>query len=608
MELKNISDSSGSLLSLLKRLLKHLSRRRHIQLGALLGLMIVSAFAEIVSLGAILPFLSALISPENVLHQPRLSWIFSFFSISTNQSLILFLTVIFVLAVIASAAIRMLVLWFSTRVSFGAGLDFSLDVYRKTLHQPYHVHLARNSSEVVSAITNKVGANIHVLAQCLTLVSASILIASIVLALIAIDPMMACLAGLSFGLSYVAISWVSHARLKANSLKIATEQTQLFKALNEGLGGIRDVLLDGTQPVYCDVYRRADIAVRKSQAENTFIFGYPRFLMEAIGMILIALLAYVFSGYEGGIAKGLPILGALALGAQRLLPAFQQAYQAFSNIVGSQASIAGLLEMLDQPDLNDVAIGNIVPLRLHDSVKFENVYFKYESGQSWVLDGVSFSIKKGSRVAFVGATGCGKSTTMDLFMGLLDPNEGEIVVDGCNLNLHNSRSWQKSIAHVPQSIFLADASLAENIAFGVALESIDMDRVKKAAQQAQLSEFIETQPDGYRTLVGERGVRLSGGQRQRIGIARALYKQATVLVFDEATSALDSSTEQAVMDAIESLGRELTIVLIAHRLNTVRRCDEIIELDKGKIVGQGSYEELLKSSLSFRNMALGYSG
>ena len=228
--------------------------------------------------------------------------------------------------------------------------------------------------------------------------------------------------------------------------------------------------------------------------------------------------------------------------------------------------------------------------------------FRYSSDGPWVLNGLDLTIAKGARIGFVGATGSGKSTTMDLLMGLLEPTDGQILVDSEPLSRNRVRAWQRAIAHVPQSIYLADATLAENIAFGVPSGAIDMERVRQAARQAQIADFIEGRPQGYDALVGERGVRLSGGQRQRIGIARALYKQATVLVLDEATSALDNVTEQSVMDAIEGLDRDLTILVIAHRLTTVKRCDGIVELQHGRVVAQGKYEQLLECSNSFRQM------
>jgi ATP-binding cassette, subfamily B, bacterial PglK len=369
------------------------------------------------------------------------------------------------------------------------------------------------------------------------------------------------------------------------------------------LGGIRDVLLDGTQPVYCDIYRKADHPLRLAQGNNVFIGGSPRPAMEALGMVLIAALAYALSLQVGGIATALPVLGSLALGAQRLLPALQQTYSAWASIAGNYASLADTIERLDQPLTAELLQPSPPPLRINSAICFHAVRFRYNEDSPWVLDGINLTIPVGARVGFVGSTGSGKSTTLDLLMGLLMPTEGELLVDGEPIGGNRLRAWQRSIAHVPQSIYLADTTLAENIAFGVPPENIDMYRVKQAARQAQIAEFIENSPKGYQAYVGERGICLSGGQRQRIGIARALYKQASVLVFDEATSALDNATEQSVMDAIEGLNRDLTILIIAHRLTTVRRCDTIVELEDGQIVSQCTYEQLLDCNPSFRGKA-----
>jgi ATP-binding cassette subfamily B protein len=362
------------------------------------------------------------------------------------------------------------------------------------------------------------------------------------------------------------------------------------------------VLLDGTQPVYCDQYRQVDRRLRQAQCNNTFISQSPRFVMEALGMVLIAVLAYVLSLRAGGIAPSLPVLGALALGAQRLLPALQQAYSAWQSIAGNQASLADVMGLLDQPLPEELLLPLPPPLHFSRAIRFEAVRFRYDAQAPWVVDGLDFTIPKGARVGFVGSTGSGKSTTLDLLMGLLPPSQGRILIDDVELSSRGIRAWQQAIAHVPQSIYLADATLAENIAFGVRPEAIDSSRVHEAARQAQIADFIEAGAGGYQARVGERGVRLSGGQRQRIGIARALYKRASVLVFDEATSALDNATEQSVMNTIDGLDRELTILMIAHRLTTVQHCDMIIELDHGKVVAIGTYAELLDRSASFRKM------
>lgn len=595
---------SVELPTLLRRLWLHLSRRRQRQFVALFALMLISALAEVVSLGAVLPFLAVLTAPERLLAYPLVANLAQELGINSAPGLIFPLTVLFATAALLAGGLRMLLLWTSMRLGLTSGSDLSIELYRRTLYQPYLVHVSRNSSEVIAGITQKVnGVAFGILQPVLVLLSSVLLLVAIVSVLVAIDPFAATVAAVGFGASYALIAVLNRRRLRHNSELVAREQTQVVKALQEGLGGIRDVLLDNAQPLYCEIYRRADYPLRRAQSDSQFINNSPRYAMEAIGMVLIALLAYALSLQEGGVGTALPVLGALALGAQRLLPALQQGYGAWATIVSCQASLAETLDFLDQPLPAEAGLPSPVPLDFRDEIRFENVRFRYSDTTPWVLDGLDLQIKKGSRIGFVGSTGSGKSTTLDLLMGLLAPSSGRLLVDGQPVTGTHLRAWQGTIAHVPQSIFLADTSLAENIAFGVPKANIDMARVREAARQAQIDDFIESRPGGYDVHVGERGVQLSGGQRQRIGIARALYKRASVLIFDEATSALDNSTEQSVMAAIDGLNRDLTILLIAHRLTTVRHCDVIVELAQGVVTAQGRYDELITRSASFRQLA-----
>ena len=596
--------STVDLSNLLTRLWHHLSHRRRRQFGLLVSLILVSALAEVVSLGAVLPFIGVLVAPDRVFNHPIAVDVAQAWGITSVDHFVLYLTGAFILAALIAGAIRILLLWASTRLSFASGADLGIEVYRRSLYQPYRVHAARTSSVVISGITSKINDVVFmVLMPLLTLITSTVLVVAIILALLAIDPMVAALAAVIFGISYVLIGWMSRRRVHRNSQRITYEQTQVVKALQEGLGCIRDVLLDGMQPFYRDIYRKADYPLRRAQGNNVFIGGSPRYVMEVLGIVMIASLAYVLSLQVGGIATALPVLSALAIGAQRLLPALQQAYSAWTAIAGCYATLADTIELLDQPVPAELLQPAPTPLLMQNDICFDAVRFRYTDEGPWVLDGLNLVITKGTRVGFVGSTGSGKSITLDLLMGLLMPTEGELLVDAQSISGNRLRAWQRSIAHVPQSIYLADITLAENIAFGIPPDTINMERVQQAARQAQISDFIESSPEGYQAYVGERGVRLSGGQRQRIGIARALYKQASVLVFDEATSSLDSSTEQSVMDAIDGLNRDLTILLIAHRLTTVRRCDLIVELEHGRVVAQGTYEQLLECSSSFRKMA-----
>lgn len=597
-----MSDDQYSVSRSIGRLWRHLPKHRKWQCLALLVLMLLSAIAEVISLGAVLPFLGVLAAPERVLSYPLVQNHAPYFGISRPEQLLLPVTAFFVMAALASGAVRLLQIWASTRFAYAVGHDLSVEVYRRTLYQPYMVHLSRNSSEIISGV-EKVNSAITVLSNLLIMCGSAIIALFIVFALFAINPFAAAMAFLGFSSIYGMVTWITRKRLLQNGRRIALAQTSRLKALQEGLGGIRDVLLGGRQPTYCYLYRRADWEARKGERSNLAIDYSPRFVVEALGMTMIACLAYALGQKSGELSVVLPTLGALAMGAQRLLPAMQQTYTSWAIITGRQALLHEVLGLLDQPVPEELLLPEPKWFSFAEGISFEAVSFQYSTSAPLVIDGLTLNIPRGSRVGFVGSTGSGKSTLLDLLMGLLEPTSGRILIDGVLLSGERKRAWQRVIAHVPQSIFLADTTLAENIAFGVAMRDIDMDRVRQAARMAQIAEFIEGNPQGYYAMVGERGIRLSGGQRQRIGIARALYEEAEIMVFDEATSALDNTTELAVMKAIEALGRDLTVLMIAHRLSTIMHCDFIVELAEGRLVAQGSYDYLLANSPSFKKMA-----
>jgi len=579
---------------MLKELWHHLTGRRHKQFFFLLLLMILASFLEVVSIGAILPFLGALTAPEHIYQQPIMQPVIQILKITTPEQLLLPATIIFVISAILAGIVRLLLLFVITRLSFATGADLSIDIFHRTLYQSYEVHLGRNSSEVINAIISKTNTVISGIIQpALTLISSSILMIGTIFALFMIDSMIVFFAIFGFVLIYLLIIQFTKSRLKENSICVAKQSTNMIKALQEGLGGIRDVLINGSQQFYCQLYRNSDLPLRKALASNTFINGSPRYVIESIGMVLVAILAYSMSLREDGLSTVIPILGALALGAQRLLPALQQAYGAYSTIRASHSSFEDVLKLLNQPMPSHVNNLDLSPVYFNSEIKLENLSFRYNNDSEWIFKDVNLKITKGARVGFIGATGSGKSTLLDIIMGLLPQTIGVFKVDNRIINNNNRKSWQEYIAHVPQNIYLSDGTIEENIAFGVSEEKINHKQVKKAAQQAQISELIDNWKDGYKTLIGEQGARLSGGQRQRIGIARALYKNAEILIFDEATSALDTSTEKAVIKAIEALDREITILIIAHRLTTVEGCDQIVELENGAIKNV-KYRNLVK--------------
>jgi len=585
---------------LLRRLWNHISYRRRIQFWILLFLMVVSSFAEILNIGAVMPFLGVLIAPEKIYDLEQLRPIMEFIGIKSAAELLLPVILIFGVLVVLTNAMRLAVIWCSTRLSSSVGADLSISVYRRTLYQPYLVHVSRSSSEVISVVIGKVNLAVLTITMTLNLIGAFIMLGAILIAILIINPLVALIAFGGFGLIYLVIIRLMRSRLSRSSERIAIESTRVLKTLQEGLGGIRDVLLDGTQEIYSSIFHRADVRARRAQGNVEIISFSPRYGVETLGLLLILCLTYFLTTKPGGLGSAIPVLGALALGAQRMLPVLQLAYGSWTGIRGNKSSLQDALDMLDQPLPDQSYFEGIKPLPFNTELRLSNVGFHYSPQSNWVLKNVNLAIPKGARMGFIGKTGSGKSTLLDLIMGLLHSSEGQISVDGTPLNASNYRGWQSHIAHVPQMIYLSDNSIEENIAFGVPKQEIDGERVKRCAAQAQIAEIIETWPMKYQTNVGERGVRLSGGQRQRIGIARALYKKADIIIFDEATSALDNETEEAVIKAIEGLGNNLTILIIAHRLTTLRDCTQIVELDQGSIARIGSYQSIVLEAAQIR--------
>lgn len=554
-------------------------------------LTLFGGLAEAISLGLVVPFLAAMAAPEQLRVHSLVQHLIElidelggFLRILpaevgvSSANIVLLFAICFIIASLLAGIVRLALVWVSVRLTSAIGTDLGLEAYRRTLYQPYSVHVARNSSILISSLTSKISIVIVTLSSWVTLLASSVIVFSLLGALLVVNFQVTVVAGTVIGIAYGVMTLASNRELATNSKVISQEHNLMVKFLQEGLGGIRDILLDGTQGLYSELYRKADGLFRRAQAKVTIIGQSPRYIMETVGMVIFALLALILSQRPEGLASALPTLGALALGVQRILPALQQGYQAWSSILAYQESNQEVVNLLDQPLPKWVDLPEPAPLLFKEQIRFEEVKFHYSSKGPCILDGLSFTIPKGSRVGFMGKTGSGKSTCLDLLMGLLEPTEGRILIDGTLLSSGNLRSWQRNIAHVPQAIYLSDSSLAENIALGIPVQKIDMGRVRKAARQAQIADFIESLPHRYQELVGERGIRLSGGQRQRIGIARALYKQAQILVFDEATSALDLQTEEAVMSSIESLSSDLTILIIAHRTSTLKSCDQIIDL------------------------------
>ena len=581
------------LITLLKNLWSHINSHHRRNIGLLLVLMLLTSLAEIVSIGSVLPFLGVLSAPEEVFGYASLQPVIQAFGITEPVQMLLPLSIIFGVSVLISGAMRILLLWAGTRLSYAIGHDLSINIYQRTLHQPYNIHCSRNSSEIITGISTKIGEAINIVICINNIMISFIMLITIFFALMLIDATVAITLFGGFGFIYVIIILLTRKHLLAVGALIASESTHVIKTLQEGLGGIRDVLIDGAQDFYSEIYRNSDLPLRRAQGNKVIISTSPRFAVEALGMIFIVIIAYFITQQSEGIASAIPILGAFALGAQRLLPVLQQGYASWSIVRGSQSSLQDALKLLNQPMPNQNNQLPTLQIPFNHKITLNKVSFRYSVQTPYVLKQIDLSIEKGSSVGFIGTTGSGKSTLLDVIMGLLHPTSGNLEIDGQSITHANQRAWQDHIVHVPQAIFLTDSSIEENIAFGVHKNKIDRARVRYVAKLAQIDDTIENFTNQYQTSVGERGIQLSGGQRQRIGIARALYKKADIIIFDEATSALDSATEEAVMKAIKSYSEKLTLLIVAHRISTLKNCTHIIELNQGKIVRKCNYQDIV---------------
>lgn len=561
------------------------------QIGVALMLSTVTSVLEIASISALLPLLSALINPTQLATVPLAESLFDLAHVRSEAEILAFTCLLFcILAVLAGAA-RFFLTVILARLSYAIGSDLALGIYVRSIRRPFIDQLKSNSSDVISAISIKSEIVVRqFLFPILTVISTVVLSLAIVALLFVANPVVTLASSLSFSLLYLCVHLVTRARLRRAGETINLETSNIVKKVQEGLGAVRDIILDGSHRLYERAFVASDTPLRKARADIQIISQVPRYAIEAGGLVFFGALAYVLAS-RGVLSDSLPGLGVLALGLQRLLPTLQQAYAAWACIQGAHHAVASTLEFMD---LELPAEQVTAPaLFFQREIVIDGVCFSYGEDGRRILDGIHLEIRKGSRVGIVGKTGSGKSTLLDIVMGLLAPTGGAVRVDGAEIDFAKPGAWHKLVAHVPQAIFIADASIMENIALGVEQKLIDIDRVRWCADKAQLSESLAQLPKGLDTVVGERGAWLSGGQRQRIGIARALYKSATVLVLDEATSALDEGTESAVMESIENLGNDMTIIMVAHKIASLRSCDQIIELRDGKIHRVGGFQEFV---------------
>jgi ABC-type bacteriocin/lantibiotic exporter with double-glycine peptidase domain len=543
--------------------------------------MLAGAVAELLTIGAIIPFLALLADPEGARQLSGWMNIFGLAGSASWEEAVRKSILLLILCGFAAAGLRLMILWQTQKFTIAASHYLATQIFARALRQPYGISVSRNSNEVLGSLERLQFFAQGLLTPLLQASVGAVLGAAITLVLLAINPLVV---GVTFGtlaLCYWTIARAARRRLWQGSAIVAENTKLRVKTTREALGMLRDILIHDCQRIFEDRFRQFDLASRRAQAAASFANSAPRYITEAIGIAALGVMAIIMSGGQGGLVQAIPMLGAIALGAQRLLPLFQQVYAGINAIAANRQVIGDILALLDGPVVASATGGERLCFR--EMIRFEGVGFRYPGERRAGVQDVSFAIPKGARIGVAGQTGSGKSTLLDLLMGLLIPQTGRILVDGVPLDSHTTTLWQRAIAHVPQNTYLLDSSIAANIAFGETEDAVDHPRVVEAARRAQIHDFVVSLPDQYLTTVGERGVQLSGGQRQRIAIARALYRGPSLLLLDEATSALDEEVQTAVMEELSGMDPNLTIVIAAHRSSALVGCDQVMRLTDGRL-------------------------
>jgi ATP-binding cassette, subfamily B, bacterial PglK len=554
------------------------------------------SFSEVIGIGMLMPFVGVLTSPVVVYEHEYMGYFNDVFGVSEPDDLLLPITILLVITAFISMFLKSILLSVQTRFGYSIGADIGYEMYRRTLYQPLSVHISKNSSDVFSGIflkTNEVVS--HAVLPILTITSSMLMLLALTALLVTINLNLTILLVLFLLCVYGGILLVVVPVLTKNSAEISIKSNMVVKSLQEGLGGIRDVIIDRSQEFVSGDFHVKDLSLRKAQGTNVIVSGMPKFIIETLIIVLFAVLSYLYFEKSHDVLSMLPVLSVIVMGLQKLLPVVHQIYNSLGSINSRYASIVDVFELLEQSVYDGSSNTNNNSMSFDHSIHVDRVFYRYSKDTPYVINGLSLNITKGSRIGFTGTTGSGKSTLLDIVMGFLEPTGGEVRIDGHRISQNNYQLWQKNIAHVPQEIFLADLTIAQNIAFGIPISEIDLKKVKHAAEMAKISDTINALDEGYQTKVGERGVRLSGGQRQRLGIARAFYKYPKVIVLDEATSALDSITERSVMESIRYLDSDITILIIAHRHSTLSFCDTVVEIDNGCIKKTGTYRQMCHS-------------
>ena len=584
-----------------KKLLNLLTVRERKSAVFLLGMILIMALIDMIGVASILPFMAVLTNPGLIETNFILNSMFkasSIFGVENNKQFIFALGALVFSLLIISLTFKALTNYAQVRFVQMREYTIGKRLIESYLHQPYSWFLSRHSADLGKTILSEVQQLISDgMTPLMELIAKGMVTITLITLLIIVDPKLTLIVGLSLSTAYLIIFYFVSKYLNQSGSKRLINNQLRFTTVNEAFGAAKEVKIGGLEQAYIKRFSNAAQIYARVQASQRVIAQLPRFILEGIAFGGILLMILYSMSQTGNFNSALPIISLYVFAGYRLMPAVQQIYEAFTQLTFIAPSLDKLYDDLKNlKPFNENQDQDILPF--NKSITLKNIHYNYPNPSRTILKDISLNISAKSTVGLVGATGSGKTTTVDIILGLLEPQKGTLEIDGKIIRKQNSRSWQRSIGYVPQQIFLADDTIAANIAFGLEPKEINQEAVEKASKIANLHEFvIDELPRKYQTTIGERGVRLSGGQRQRIGIARALYHNPQLLILDEATSALDNQTEKAVMDAIDNLDKNITIIQIAHRLNTLKKCDKIFLLEKGELKKEAKYDELINASV-----------
>lgn len=598
------------MLALYKKIFGVMTGRERRNFGLLSALLVVVSFFEAFGLASIMPFLAVLADPTIIERNQYLGFLYNYFGFTSDFNFLIALGGLVFVVIVFGMSLKLFSLYFLIRFGTRRVYSISMRLLKSYLSQPYVWFLLRDSSQLSKSILSEVDQLLAiVLLPALKVVAQIALSLAMIVVIIIVNPVISLVLTVVLVTVYGALFAFTRTYLAKIGQERVIANGRRFQVASEAFGSVKDVKLLGLERHFSDAFHPAARACAHLTGTSQIVRELPRWVFEAIafgGMLILILV--LLNIHQGVLADVLPILGFYAIAGFRLLPAFQQIYQNLSSIRYGAAALDSIHRDLQEigadQSVFDAERGALTPLTVKNQFRLKDTVYRYPGADQPSLKGVDMTIRANTTVGLVGGTGAGKTTLVDVMLGLLQPETGAFLVDGTEVGADTLGNWQRAIGYVPQHIFITNDTVVGNIAFGVSPDQVDMAAVEQAARMAALHQFvIDELPEGYDTVLGERGIRLSGGQRQRIGIARALYRNPSVLIFDEATSALDNLTEKAVMEAIYSLATQKTIVLIAHRLSTVERCDKIFMLGEGRVIAEGTYQELLQNSPQFRALA-----